>query len=402
MHDLAWGSNSLGHFVRETLLELLYSGDPPNLSILRYALTILLAEKEPPISELAVIAEWRVREYSPEDPKFILWMSVWLQLEAEPALVMLKDVLQRVLDSDQIVLRIFIPSVYSHIRPSDDVEHTGTGVYTPTDRDNIQDFRNGLLNRLAVNEDPEATTVLRELITVPVMINHRDWMLHLLDERTERDVDLPRWSPEDVRSFAKEHEIDPKTDADLFKIAGKRLIEIKNDVEKSDNSLRDELRLGDEERKLRQWLARKLNDRSRSRYTVPQEGEIDQQKRPDLRMENPKTNPVSVEVKWADKWTVLELLEGLEKQLVGQYLRAHNSRYGIYVLAVIGNKGHWEDLNNRQQLTFDKVVEIVRARASELVAELAGVEGIVVIDIDFRAPRTERANISKRAAVPSL
>ena len=52
---------------------------------------------------------------------------------------------------------------------------------------------------------------------------------------------------------------------------------IKHDVEKSDNSLRDEVHRDDKEAGLRRWLKRKLDERSRHRYTTPQEAEIDQQ-----------------------------------------------------------------------------------------------------------------------------
>ena len=214
----------------------------------------------------------------------------------------------------------------------------------------------------------------------------------MLDERIEREADLPPWSSNDIRSFTKEHEIDPKTDWDLFKIACKRLLEIKNDVEKADNSLRDELHVGDEERKLRRWLTRKLKDRSRYRYTVPQEEEIDLEEKPDIRIENPHTDSVSIEVKWADRWTLKQLLERLETQLIGQYLRAHNSRYGVYCLGMIGYNGrkHWKDPNSAKMLTFHQVLEVVERRAKVLVIERSDVEDIVVIGVDFRLPNQKR------------
>src|SRR5205823_12195825 len=90
------------------------------------------------------------------------------------------------------------------------------------------------------------------------------------------------------------------------------------------------------EAELRKWLQRKLRERARGKYTVPQEAEIDLQQRPDLRLENPRTPAVSIEVKWAHNWSVSELIAGLTTQLADQYLRAHNAKYGIYVLGMIG------------------------------------------------------------------
>lgn len=58
----------------------------------------------------------------------------------------------------------------------------------------------------------------------------------------------------------REHEIDPRTDGDLFRIACKRFGDIKNDVEKSDRSLREEISHQAQESVLRRWLTRKLYD----------------------------------------------------------------------------------------------------------------------------------------------
>jgi len=80
------------------------------------------------------------------------------------------------------------------------------------------------------------------------------------------------------------------------------------------------------------------------------------------------------------------LLERLENQLVGQYLRANNSRYGIYVLGTFGRKGYWEKSAGRR-LVFEEVVDIVRRRAGELENARSDVAGIEVVSIDFSDPR---------------
>jgi hypothetical protein len=209
----------------------------------------------------------------------------------------------------------------------------------------------------------------------------------LIDKRAEQQSDLPPWKPEDVRLFSQEHETEPKTDRDLFKIVCRRLADIKHEVERSDNSLRDELHAEDLERPLRRWFARKLNERSRQRYTVPQEEEIDQEQKPDLRIENPRTAPVPIEVKWANRWSLAELLERLENQLVGQYLRAHNVRFGIYLLGTIGNQQHWLNPCDGRRMVFVEVLTLLQERANEIVSSRRDIEEIVVVGIDFRDPR---------------
>lgn len=214
----------------------------------------------------------------------------------------------------------------------------------------------------------------------------RDWVIELLDQRMERDSDGTPWAPDDLRIFAEQNEIDPRNDKELFAIALKRLKVLKLDVERSENSKRDELRRGDDEMHLRRWVQRNLIERSLKRYTIPQEAEIDLQERPDLRLENPKTGPVSIEIKWADRWTVPQLLEGLETQLVGQYLRAHNSQCGVYLLGFIGEKEHWQDPDTGQKLDFPGVVKIINEKALDILKTNVKVARLEVISINFCEP----------------
>jgi hypothetical protein len=276
--------------------------------------------------------------------------------------------------------------VFRYVRPQEDIHHQGS--YSPTSRDDAQHFRGGLLDLLAKSESPDAVECLRTLLDEPLLADLRDWMAHLLEDRRKRDADFAPWNPSNVREFANNHEVDPKTDRELFGIGRKRFFELKLDVEKAENSLRRELHHEYDEAELRKWLHRKLRERSRGRYTVPEEVEIDLKQRPDIRLENPRTAPVSVEVKWAEKWTPAQLLERLENQLIGQYLRAYDSRYGIYVLGVIKPvRDHWKNPYDGKRMQFEELVELIRSRARELSLSLADVDEIEVFGIDFREPK---------------
>lgn len=110
-----------------------------------------------------------------------------------------------------------------------------------------------------------------------------------------------------------------------------------------------------------------------------------------MRVVNPKTAPVSIEVKWADYWTLQELYDGLEAQLVGKYLRAHNSQYGIYVMGHNGKKQHWIDSTTNNKLEFEQVVEIIRQRTIVLMKTNPRIGGLEVFGIDFRDPSKKRS-----------
>lgn len=126
--------------------------------------------------------------------------------------------------------------------------------------------------------------------------------------------------------------------------------------------------------------------RSSGRYNVPQEGEIDLEQRPDLRIEAPGIAPVSVEVKWADNWSSNELIDGLADQLVGKYLRAPDSNYGIYVLGYKGEKQYWLKGESGQKLAFNDLVQDLQQKARELEKDYKDAIGLRVIDMNFRRP----------------
>jgi hypothetical protein len=413
MNKIVWQGDHLVPLVRNHIIRLLRAGDPPNPKVLEFALSIVLNTDEPHTSSLIEIASERLRSSTLEPRSFSLWMAVLLQLDADRALPILENSLQNNAEPRQAMVRVsallnprssdeklliahpsyesaihlrrLIPIVYTYVRLQDDVDRPSGETYTPGARDDAQEFRGDLIPRLASQRSRGAQAALRELLDQPLLSHAHDWIHHLLEQQAESAADSRAWTPADVREFALGYEIDPKTDRDLFKIACKRFRELKNDVERSENSLRDELRQGDSESKLRRWLARKLNERARHRFTVPQEAVIDLEERPDLRIENPKMRAISVEVKWADERSANDLLERLENQLLGQYLRAHTSHYAVYLVGLARQRG-WNSPNGNRVIEFEELIELLTTRANELARQRQDVEEVAVFGIDFRQP----------------
>jgi len=80
------------------------------------------------------------------------------------------------------------------------------------------------------------------------------------------------------------------------------------------------------------------------------------------------------------------LLERLENQLIGQYLRSCNCCYGIYLLGMIGRKKHWQHPETNEMLSFEQVVTMVKIRTKELVGQSDHIQAIEVAIVDFRPP----------------
>ena len=345
-------------------------------------------------------------------------MVVWLQVNAAPAMRNLQETLAQATDPDSLMVRLcadlsarhssghpliqnpdylkpaclrdFIPLVFRHVCVKDDIDRSHGGGYSPTARDDAQHFRNGLLECLAQVPGREADNALQAFAEDPLFGRHRDWILHLIKRHTEMDAEAPVWRPADIPIFMKEHEIAPRSDHDLFKIACKRFTAIKDEVERGEISTRYDLHPDDLERRLRSWIARQLRERSKDRYTVPQEEEIDLGQKPDIRIEAPGMGPVSIEVKWADHWTLRQVKEGLVDQLVGQYLRASNCNYGIYVLGYKKTKSYWKDSEAGSRLSFHDLVQHLQGIAKAVLTQRDDVNGLKVFGINFSRPSSSR------------
>ena len=340
-------------------MQRLSEEDPMNNEILKYALCILIGCTPVPADELTDLAATRAREVEVETTRFQQWLAVSLQLDAMAAIEHLEARLSsskdpygtmvgicarlsgEVHDKEPLLanpswlapeaIRRFVPLVYRYVRREDDIHHPPGETYTPGARDSAEHFRGALLERMANVMKPEVENVLREFVGDPLFANLSDYVQHLLERHIANIADGLPWRISDVRKFARDYERDPQTDSDLFRLGVKRLLDLRDWIETGEDSPREEVQPERHEAGFRRWLQRRLNERGCC--VVPQEWEMDQGARTDLRLAIPAIAPVSLELKLADEWTLKELLDGLEHQLVGRYLRDHRARYGIYVLA---------------------------------------------------------------------
>jgi hypothetical protein len=414
LYDLAWSGDGINVLVRDDLVERLKHGDPPNFDILRYALAAIMHPEPPDRATLAGIAAARVETLSVPDRSFGFWAMLWVQLDAGPAIQCLERRLATAdeKDAENVMVHIcarlsgepsdqpqllpqqswlspdaflrFVPLVFTYMRADHDIHREGG--YTPGARDYAQRFRDTMLGRFSASDHASVEAVIEELLTLPAVARWRDYMEHLLDKHREGLAAATRWTAADVRTFAREHEREARSDLDLFRIGVRRLNDLKNWVERGEDSPRDEVDSAKNEVGFRRWLQRRLNDRSRGRYLIPQEWEIDGGERPDLRLSVPGIAPVSLELKIADKWTLQELLDGLEFQLVGKYMRDIRAHYGIYVLALFAAKRTWKAADGTTRLAIDAVVQRLREQANEIMKTRKDVLGLEVVHIDFSPP----------------
>jgi len=267
VHDvvakLAWVSNP-SEILALVVMKRLSLGDPLNHRMLEYALAVIMRSSENAPDGLLELAKSRVRDYTTEQPQWFNWMNIWLQLDALTALDYLEAVLAELTErAEGVVVRLceimhgrhdeqrqirnptylkpaalarLIPLVHQYVRKSDDIHRENQVAYSPGARDHAQRFRARLLEILGSSLEPEADEVLRGLLGEPILINSRDWILHLIDGRKYLLVDDAAWEPGDVRVFAKQYCTEPRSDYQLFELIARLLRDIKNHVEYSENA----------------------------------------------------------------------------------------------------------------------------------------------------------------------
>lgn len=402
------------------VLQCLSQCDPLNSRVLEQATTTLLRTGSRCFEDLLALLPSKLRLYEAGEEHWLIWMSMWLRLDAAPAVRHLETVTKgcSASDADELMIRLcsilggsygaalpvgrasflapsslalLIPLVCRHVRRADDIDRMNGGAYSPLPRDNAQDFRARLWEALRTSDSQDADAALQGFLDNDL---ERDWVLSMLEQRKGKQADPAAWFPEDVHVFGAHYKHKPRSGYQLYQLAKRLLLDIKASVEISENSTdRLQVRKGDKEAQFQGFLKRQLDQRSLQWFAVTQESTVDLNQRPDLRVETPSLAALPVEVKLAnlEHWTVGKLLERLEVQLIGQYLRAFGVNHGVYVVGNTDPKRQWQHPENKTLIGFAELVSLLQARASELVSQRAeSVHALCVIGIDFSDPRERR------------
>lgn len=281
-----------------------------------------------------------------------------------------------------------------YVRQQDDIERAGQGVYSPGLRDDAQDARNALIAFIRETPGKPAFLALLEMARAHPDEKTRPWMGYHAKSKAAADADVDSWTPSQVREFGKSLVSTPANHRELWYHTVDKLDDLKHDLENGDSSVASILQAVDQETEFRKFIGGWCRDHAADRYVVPQEEELADAKRPDLRFFGAGFDaPVPAELKLADKWTGPHLFERLEIQLCGDYLRDPRSSRGIFLLVYLGTKSYWDLPNGRRADTFDILIDELQRHWTLISNDYPGVEDIRVIGIDL----TRRGKDAKAA-----
>ena len=367
LHDLVFYAPWLHGALAKPLLSWVRCHRLPSDDALRYSLRIL-GGGDLPRSELATIAKERAADHSSEHRAS--WCALWVDAEPETGVEAVKAWLDGLgPEEGSHAAQLFVTSLmgdrrnagsgasfeyfrtprhlkalyvlmHRHIRAAEDIDRSGGGVYSPGLRDEAQNARERLFNLLSEIPGKEAYIVLTDLIEEHPHPRLRPWMATRARECAEREGDVEAWSPNQVGEFQAELTRTPETQRQLFEWTVARVTDLKDWLERGEDSPYRTWQKAGDELEIRNLVAGSVRQRWGNPYTVSQEPELANRQRMDISLQSEKVpSSVPIELKLLDKgWTGPDLCSGLRDQLAGDYLREASEGYGLMVMFWKGSR----------------------------------------------------------------
>ncbi len=287
------------------------------------------------------------------------------------------------LEGDADLLLDLTRLAYECVRREDDHRHDG--VYSPDARDEAESARNRLLGAVMGKPGPEAHAALLTLAREPLFAHMADRLRKYARERASADSDPPGMTEAEVRHWERTFALSPRTRDELYRAMFDRLEDIEHDVLHHDFNSRSLLEAIKLEEEMQPILARKFEDLAARHYTVAREEVVAGKKETDIRLVVSQTLKAVAEIKIGDRYSVNDLLNALESQLLGQYLRHSSCAAGCLLITYAGRKS-FEHPVTCTPLTFAEVINLLSARAAELEIASKGRVRLGVFGLDLTDP----------------
>lgn len=409
--NISWSGQWCWDRLAPRIVEMLKANDPKNVAILGHLLTIVQGSMQSD----AIIAEVASRRCATTDQVDHLahWLAVWAGVDPEHAIPALAARLKKSTRDDRLALamnflmhligdrHINVPKVRSrhrtathlqrlyylmhqYISKKDDVVRDRSSSNSSTLRRDAQEARDRLPDLISEIPGKESFIALRRIARRTFSRPHKGWFDSKALSRAERDADVNAWTPSQVYEFNDELERTPSNHRDLAELIDSRFRDLKDDLEHGDSSIAGILLRAECETDLRKYFGGELRSKSRQRYSVPQEEELADAKRPDLRIHGVGFDaPVPCELKLADNWPGPKLFERMENQLCGDYLRDRRSARGIFILVNRKKDRRWKISRSKKSVGFDGLIDALERHWEKISDKFPGVDSIEVIGIDL-------------------
>lgn len=411
LDDVSWTGQWAWDQIAPRIYELLKK-EPKRLSNLNKLLTVLQGSSLP--NELIAILAARKCKTLKNLEHAARWFSVWAGVAPELAIPFIKFRVDQIANPDERSffamtfvtylmggfgsdrahtrsafktaehLKSLYLLMHQYIPQKQDIDRSGSGVYSPELRDHAQRARESLLGLLYELPGKESFLALSEIAKFHPEEASRPWIFLRAKSKAEQDGDIEPWSAKQVREFHEKLERTPRNHRELAELAILQLLDLKDDLEHGDSSIASILKNVSQETEVRKFIGRELREKALGRYAIPQEEELADAKKPDLRYHGKDFDgPLPIELKLADNWAGPALFERLKNQLCGNYLRDNRSNRGIFLLVYRGKRVHWKVPSTYERVNFQELVFALQSYWEEISPHFPDIDHIEVIGIDL-------------------
>lgn len=257
--------------------------------------------------------------------------------------------------------------------------------YQLNSKSNSGDVTDGgcILSSLIRTSGAEAYRALKELSEWPEFTHIQNRIKIWASNRAATDTEERKFSIDEVKRSFIAKEFIPNDRDSLYEAVLNKLNEVEHYLRNDDYSNIEDWRNASEEKPIQRLLADRLNERRSQLFSIERETEVFDKKEPDIRITAPDTDVKAVvEIKHGDKgWSLADLEETLEIQIVGQYLRSDSCRAGVLFVTYHGEKHYWEFDGKRK--SFADLITRLQCKAKELEKEHSYVFRLGVFGLDL-------------------
>ena len=279
---------------------------------------------------------------------------------------------------------------FQAIRPDHDIQHVNGEVYSPGPRDDAEGARGAVFKRIVTTPGRAGFDAIMRLHAENGFPASKERLQELAIERASIESEMAPWPAGEAVEFERTAGTEPRTTRDLQMLALSRIADMQHDLVHDDYQQGETLAGLPSENTVQRWFGDRMDLKKGRSFSVGRENHVADEKEPDVRLVAKATDAnVPIEIKVAESWALRQLESALVDQLCGKYLRDRQTRHGILLLVhQMPRPVGWE-AENGVMLTFQQVVERLRAKAAEIAgaATDAPQPEIAVIDVTVFASR---------------
>jgi len=290
---------------------------------------------------------------------------------------------------------------FGALKPEDDNRHESGKVYSPDERDEAESARSALFKRLYETPGLATYETLKRLKNTAAFPIPPRRMSELMLIRLTRDSEHAAWEPLDVVNFEKDFSTSPRNAHDLQRLAIQRLKDIEHALTHADFAQGRTFKNLTDEVDVQNWVANELRNKQGRSYSLEREAHVADEKEPDVRLRAKASDAnVPIEVKVAESWTLKELEVALHQQMIGQYLRDRENRYGILLIAhQKARRDGWQK-PDKTYLSFSEIIDHLKTLAHEVAMQRPYSPQVEIVTLDVSQVAAESNNKKAPTKLP--